>query len=57
MLDVDRQTLRLYAGELTPDEMRAVQAVLAWKRREMLARAEGRVASELPPRDAGGETA
>ena len=40
MLDVDRQTIRLHAGELGPQEMRAVLAVLPWKRREMLERAE-----------------
>ena len=40
MLDVDRQTLRLHAGELSAQEMRAVLAVLGWKRREMLARAK-----------------
>lgn len=38
MLDVDRQTLRLHAGELSAQEMRAVLAVSGWKRREMLAR-------------------
>ena len=41
MLDVDRQTIRLYAGELSPQQMRTVLAVLGWKRREMLERAEG----------------
>ena len=41
MLDVDRQTIRLHAGELSPQEMRAVQAVLGWKRREMLEWADG----------------
>ena len=40
MLDVDRQTIRLHAGELSPQEMRAVLAVLSWKRREMLERAD-----------------
>lgn len=39
-LDVDRQTLRLHAGELSAQEMRAVLAVLGWKRREILARAK-----------------
>ncbi len=40
MLQVDRQTIRLHAGELSPQEMRAVLAVLSWKRREMLERAD-----------------
>ena len=40
MLDVDRQTLRLHAGELSAQEMRAILAVLGWKRREILARAK-----------------
>lgn len=40
MLDVDRQTIRLHAGELSPQEMRTVLAVLGWKRREMASRAE-----------------
>ena len=39
-LDMLNQTIRLHAGELTPDEMRCVQAVLGWKRREILARAD-----------------
>lgn len=39
MLDMDRQTIRLHAGELTPAEMRAVLAVLAWKRSEIEGRA------------------
>ena len=41
MLDVDRQTIRLHAGELSAEEMRTVLAVLVWKRRELLERAEG----------------
>ncbi len=41
MLEVDRQTIRLHAGELSPQEMRAVLAVLGWKRREILMRADG----------------
>ena len=40
MLDFDRQTVRLHAGELSPQEMRTVLAVLGWKRREILARAD-----------------
>ena len=40
MLEVDRQTIRLHAGELSLQEMRAVLAVLAWKRREILERAK-----------------
>ncbi|WP_428491636.1 hypothetical protein [Rhodopila sp.] len=32
MLDVSEQDIRLAAGELTPDEMRAVKAVLAWRK-------------------------
>ena len=36
MLDVDRQTLRLHAGELSTQEMRAALAVLKWKRWEIL---------------------
>ena len=41
-LDVDRQALRLHAGELSAQEMRAVLAVLRWKRREIMARAGNR---------------
>ena len=40
MLDVDRQTLRLHLGELSTQEMRAVLAVLEWKRQEILRKAE-----------------
>ncbi len=40
MLEGGRQTIRLHAGELSPQEMRAVLAVLGWKRREMLERVE-----------------
>ncbi len=40
MLDMTNQKIRLHAGELSPNEMRAVQAVLAWKRREILASVE-----------------
>lgn len=32
MLDVLEQDIRLAAGELTADEMRAVKAVLAWRK-------------------------
>ena len=39
MLDVDRQTIRLHAGELSAQEMRAVLAVLGWLRGEIQAEA------------------
>ena len=40
MLGMNRQRIRLRAGEMMPQEMRTVQAVLGWKRREMLPRME-----------------
>ena len=39
ILDVDRQTIRLHAGELSAQEMRAVLAVLGWLRGEIQAEA------------------
>ena len=38
--DMPNQTIRLHAGELGAQEMRAVQTLLEWKRQELLARAE-----------------
>ena len=34
------QTIHLHAGELSPDEMRCVQAALGWKQQEILERAD-----------------
>lgn len=33
-LEISNSEIRLHAGEMTAGEMRAVQAVLAWKARE-----------------------
>lgn len=35
LLTMSNQTIRLHAGELSPDEMRCVQAVLKWKWAEL----------------------
>ncbi|NPD68291.1 hypothetical protein HN018_19290 [Lichenicola cladoniae] len=40
MLDMSPHTIRLHAGEMTAQEIRTVQAVLAWMRRGMLATAD-----------------
>ena len=40
MLDIDRQTMRPYADELSAQEMRAVRAVLRGKQRQIPERAE-----------------
>lgn len=42
MLEMDNQTIRLHAGELSAQEMRAVKAVLAWKASEIRAATKAR---------------
>lgn len=36
MLDVSASAIRLAAGEMTPQEMRTIKAVLAWRSRVIL---------------------
>ena len=37
-LEMKQSEIRLHAGEMTAGEMRAVQAILAWKARELVQR-------------------
>ena len=38
MLELSNSEIRLMSGEISPDEMRTVQAILAWRARAIRAR-------------------